>query len=148
MTDIVVTTSDFRSRIDFRLAEAIRSLGFILGDTSGYKIDPDALEDSQDIGAGYSILRAHPDQSTKRRVWGILPPKQLKLQVIGVMWVNAPSKKATPERWVFETFGRDLSLIAQATADLLYQDLQVPIHIHLASDKVKEVFLVFRGPSY
>jgi hypothetical protein len=148
MSNIVVTTSDFRSRIDFRLAEEINALGYILGNTSGYKIDPFDLQDTPKVGEGYSLLLPHPEQSSRRRLLGMLPPKQRYLRLLGTMWINNSQKEATLERWVFETFGRELSATAQAAADLLHQRFGVPIHIHLASDQIVEKWIFFRGPSY
>ena len=147
-SDIVVTTSDFRSRIDFQLAAAINHLGYILSDVYGQVLDPHDLHDTPEIGRGYGILLPHPDQSSKRRLCGILPPKQLMLRMVGVMWLKNDHLQATPERWVFETFGRELSTVAHAAVDLLGLRLGVPIHIHLASDQIKEVHPRNQGFDY
>jgi|GEM_PF-1302048 len=117
MTSVKVV--DFRNTLGAALVAAIDAAGYVPSDCSGYKKDIQSAAEHYNGSVG--LLVQDPRDLPERYFFG-LRRRPARMRLVAVIWTDNSLRKATPNRWVVETSGReDLEKVTEVMTKIARQ---------------------------
>jgi hypothetical protein len=125
---------DFRDTLGANLVTAIVKVGYEPATSFGLPVSAQGLAENYDGCVG--LLLQDPRDEPERYFFGLFK-RPARRRLVAVIWTDNFTRKATPKRWVVETWGREnLSMVTEAIECLAVQ-FRAKASIQLESDRPK-----------
>lgn len=113
--------------------------GFSLATTSGEMIE--SYTDCNELG----ILWDDPNETPKRRFFGLLPGNKKQRKFIGVLWIENANRGVTRDKWFFEVYGKnEYEYIKKITNDLAsYFNVKITLYLSKESALHESSYSIF-----
>lgn len=102
---------DFRDTLGANLVTAIVKAGYAPGTSFGLPVSAQGLAEKYDGCVG--LLLQDPRDLPERYFFGLFK-RPARRRLVAVIWTDNFARKATPKKWVVETWGREnLSMVTE-----------------------------------